>query len=101
MTAMTTARAVILSAILLALAVMGSAWWVATSQAAASRYELANVGDGETHRLDHKTGAVLSCHDGQCTDITKGQRRNDKWAPAPAESDWPGKRVDAEKAGGQ
>ena len=78
---MTTARAVLLSAVLIAATIIGAAWW--SGKAQGQRYQLVNVGSGETARLDRQTGDLIQCKFGRCKPLARGQK-----IVAPMTSDW-------------
>ena len=85
---MTTARAILLSALLIALAIAGGAWWSAAQGVGATRYQLANTGGGATVRLDRQTGDLIECRQGQCRALAKGE----KLMRAPSDA-WPGTEI--------
>ena len=70
---MTTARAVLLSAGLIALAIVGTAWWSTERTAEMNRYQLINAGGGATVRLDRESGELIGCRDDQCRQLTTGE----------------------------
>jgi hypothetical protein len=63
---MTIPRAIILSAVILALAAGVIAYLTQP------RYTLVNVGDGYALRLDRRTGEMMSCVEGACRPVTNG-----------------------------
>lgn len=65
----TTPRALLVAATLIASAMLAAAWWIGSS---GPRYQLVNVGGGETHRLDRETGTITSCVSDRCVDLTDG-----------------------------
>lgn len=69
---MGTARAVIFSGLLIAAVIAGAAWMLIRSQVPPSRYQLINVGRGETQRLDMTTGTLIRCVGGACEVLTNG-----------------------------
>lgn len=70
---MTTSRAVLFSALLIALAIAGAAWWITERAAGANRYQLINVGSGATVRLDRQTGDLIGCRADQCRQLARGE----------------------------
>lgn len=81
----TTPRALLVAAALIAFAVIVAAWWITSG---GPRYQLVNVGGGETHRLDRTTGTITSCAADRCVDLTDGAE------PRVAGADeWPGTPV--------
>lgn len=65
---MTTARAIIAGAIILALGIVGAAY---TFQTTAPRFSVTNLGGGYALRLDARSGEVLSCiNDRPCEAVT-------------------------------
>ncbi|HEX8388327.1 MAG TPA: hypothetical protein VF636_04860 [Sphingomonas sp.] len=66
---MTTARAIILSAVILALAAGVIAYLTQP------RYSLVNVGDGYALRLDRRTGEMMSCVEGACGPVSDAGRQ--------------------------
>lgn len=80
---MTTARALLASSLIIALALVFGAWWTSRPQPT-DRFQLVNVGGGETQRMDKATGAILSCRDGACRPIDKNSKpAADPWAEFP------------------
>jgi len=81
---MSTARAIIFSALLIAVSIGGAAWYSATQRshdARADRYQLANTGSGSTVRLDRQTGDMIRCRDHACAPMVKGGKiAKDEWA---------------------
>ena len=69
---MTTARGVLLSAVLIALATLGGAWWTSERGVRADRYQLVNVGGGVAMRLDRESGDLISCQFGACRPLAAG-----------------------------
>lgn len=88
----TTPRALLVAAVLIALALMVAAWWIASS---GPRYQLVNVGGGETHRLDRTTGTVTSCAVDRCVDLTDGAEPK---AALVGADEWPGTPVPSGEA---
>lgn len=84
----TTARAIIFSALLIAVSIGGAAWYSAmqrSQDARADRYQLANTGSGSTVRLDRQTGDMITCRDRDCAAVVKGGKiAKDEWAEFPA-----------------
>lgn len=68
---MTTARAVMLAAAFLAAIVLGATAWTIHSR---PRYQIVNVGAGETQRLDAVTGSIVRCVNSVCEPLTDGDR---------------------------
>lgn len=68
---MTTARAILFSSIIVALALLASAWLWTTDRVKADRFELANTGAGSTVRLDKQAGDLLRCQGADCAAIAK------------------------------
>lgn len=80
---MTTARSVLLSAIIVAAAMLVGAWMIVRNQPAPERYQLVNVGRGETQRIDKLTGTVTRCSYGKCEALTEGEKIIEKPAEKP------------------
>ena len=82
---MTTARAVLLSALLIAIAIGGATWWSVPRLGDASRYSLVNAGDGIVMRLDRRTGQLIACRDSNCSELAdaNGTVAKAKAIPAP------------------
>jgi hypothetical protein len=82
---MPTARAIILSAAILAVAILAATWLWADRHAKANRFDLANTGAGSTVRLDRTTGDMIRCDQGRCAAIVKNGKitHEDKWAEFP------------------
>jgi hypothetical protein len=87
---MSTARAIIFSALLIVISIGGAAWYSATQRtrdARGERYQLANTGSGSIVRLDRQTGDVITCRDRACTPVVKGGKiAKDEWAEFPTAS---------------
>ena len=71
---MTTASAVLLSAVLIALASGGATWWAVARLAEANRYQMVNLGGGVTVRLNRQTGDLVGCEGLECREMTKGEK---------------------------
>jgi hypothetical protein len=84
---MSTARAIIFSALLIAISIGGAAWYSVTQRsedARADRYQLANTGSGSTVRLDRQTGDMITCRDRACAPVVRdGKIAKDEWAEFP------------------
>ena len=80
---MTTARAVLLSALLIAIAIGGATWWSVPRLGDASRYSLVNAGDGIVMRLDRQTGDLIACRLEQCRQMARGDKLS-----TPAKDEW-------------
>ena len=60
--------AIIFSATILAIAILLSSF-VTTSESDLPRYQLVNVGNGDTHRIDRETGIVSLCFSAGCVPL--------------------------------
>jgi hypothetical protein len=87
---MTTARAIILSSVILALAILAATGLWVSQYGRADRFDLANTGSGTTMRLDRATGDMIRCDQGFCSAVVKGGKiirdgREQDWPSTPAE----------------
>lgn len=71
---MTTPRAVILSALLVAIAIGGAAWWSVPRLIESNRYSLVNAGGGVTMRLDRQSGKLIACKLSGCNELANGDK---------------------------
>jgi hypothetical protein len=71
---MTNAKSVTIGALIVAAAILLAAWWTRPQQPAYTRFELVNVGNGETQRIDRLDGTVIRCVYGQCKALTDGAK---------------------------
>ena len=67
------AASIIISSLLLSFGTMMAAY-ILSSGEKSMRYQLLNVGNGETQRLDRETGTITKCADGECYDLTEGPK---------------------------
>lgn len=91
---MTTARAIILSSVILALAILAATWLWVSQHGKADRFDLANTGSGTTMRLDRVTGDMIRCNQASCTDAVKGG----KIIREVVGQDWPGTPIEEGRA---
>ncbi|MCK9543198.1 MAG: hypothetical protein M0R03_14350 [Novosphingobium sp.] len=68
---MTTARAIVFSAVLISITIMGATWFTTNRINAGNRYQIVNTGSGSTVRLDRQTGDLLRCQRAVCASVVK------------------------------
>lgn len=65
---MTMPAATIMSAVIFTLGLLVSAYLM-SAKSQVARYQLVNVGNGDTHRMDRETGAVSLCYSEGCVPL--------------------------------